>query len=637
MLEIEVLMLIEEDIIGLSRVKTHPRRLGVPLTRWGRNLASQCPFHAPEESTLFFYDSLGYWRYHCVHCGADGDLVEFLMRSRFNGLDENAARKEALDFWGASENELKIQEEDEAAHIQEIGGAKVRVLESFVRYCYWAATKSETTAEFLKERNWTLDQSKLYGIGYYSGDPEPFFSYGLLCGLKRHEISFYLDNLDISHEPRLTIPARNSKGVIHSVYGRLLDNCSPNCNEDVYISYASGPLDIPFNIQQDMESPIIVEGLFDVLTADLAGIPGMVSTMYQPFNRSHLYKLKSCGAESISLVLRKEANRRSQEQHIRKCLELAESEGIRFKSIVLPAGETAESLIRSDGAEAFMDRIRETAEDTMQTHRKSVLLQDIKENFNSAISRNADSDVGHRLQNFPALTHALDGIQPGYYFLTSDPYGFKSHALSSFTLDLIEGNPDAKVIYVALDSPRRAALNRFIAMLAGVSEADVHKLSKDDEINKQIHVTTQELINYVKTDRLEIWEDRETFQYESFLKELQAEIAEHPNLILIVDGIDHLRISDRSDIPDLNERRSSAILDFYKTLDIPVFVSGSVIKDGDHILGPRPFLRDADATFWLERKEDGALWLTVNLKNSGSLLYEANLLFSDKSYRMKEK
>ena len=88
---------------------------------------------------------------------------------------------------------------------------------------------------------------------------------------------------------------------------------------------------------------------------------------------------------------------------------------------------------------------------------------------------------------------------------------------------------------------------------------------------------------------------------------------------------------------DLNERRSSAILDFYKELDIPVFVSGSVFKEDDKLVGPRPFLRDADATFWLERKEDGALWLTVNLKNSGSILYEANLLFSDKSYRMKEK
>lgn len=631
-------MLIEEDKIGLSRVKTHPRRLGVSLSRWGRNLLSQCPFHAPEESTLFFYDSLGYWRYHCMSCGASGDLVEFIMRSRFNGLDENAARKEALDFWGASEDEIKSQDDENFPHAKEIGGTKSRVLESFVRYCNWAATKSESTAEFLKARGWTLEQSRLYGIGYYSGDPEPFYSYGLLCGLKRHEISFYLDNLDLSHEPRLTIPARNSKGVLHSVYGRLLDVTTPaNSLEDVYISYASGPLDIPFNIQQDIESPIVVEGVFDVLTADLAGIPGVVSTMYQPFNRSHLYKLKSCGAESIALVLRKEPNRRNQELHIRKCLELAESEGIKFKSIILPAGETADTLIQSDGAEAFLERIRDTEEDTMRTHRKTVLLQDIQENFNTAISRDPDSDVGYRLQNFPALTHALDGIQPGYYFLSAEPYGYKSHALSSFALDLIEGNPDVKVIYAALDSPRREALNRFISMLSGVSETDVHKLNKDDDVNHQILTATQKIISYVKNDRLEIWEDTESFQYEAFLKELQTELSEKQNLILIVDGVDHLRISDRSDIPDLNERRSSAILDFYKELDIPVLVSGSVFKEDDKLVGPRPFLRDADATFWLERKEDGALWLTVNLKNSGSILYEANLLFSDKSYRMKEK
>ena len=105
-------MLIEEDKIGLSRIKTHPKRLGIPLRRWGRNLISQCPFHAPEESSLFFYDSLGYWRYRCLQCGNDGDLVEFLMRSRFNGLDEKTARKEALDFWGASEADLKSEEEN---------------------------------------------------------------------------------------------------------------------------------------------------------------------------------------------------------------------------------------------------------------------------------------------------------------------------------------------------------------------------------------------------------------------------------------------------------------------------------------------------------------------------------------------
>ncbi len=627
-------MLVEEEKLDLSRVKTHPRRLGIPLRRWGRNLMSQCPFHAPEESSLFFYDTLGYWRYRCLQCDNDGDLIEFLMRTRFNGLDESSARKEALDFWGVE------FENGEAEHHKnkEIGGEKVRVLESFVRYCHWAATKSESTAEFLKARGWSLGQAKLYGIGYYSGDPEPFYSYCLLSGLERHEVSFYLDNLDISHEPRLTIPARNSKGVIHSVYGRILDNAgTPNSNEDTYISYASGPLDIPFNIQQDVENPIVVEGLFDALTADLAGIPGVVSTMYQPFSRSHLYKLKACGAESITLVLRKEPNRRNQELHIRKSLELAESEGMRFKSIILPIGETVDTLVRQNGADFLLEKIRDTEEDTMRTHRKSVLLQDIRENFASAMTRDADSDVGYRLFNFPTLSHALDGILPGYYFLSSEPFGFKSYALSSFALDLIEGNPDAKVIYVALDSPRRQVFDRFVAMLAGISEANVRKQNKDDALNQSVHEATQQLLSYVKTERLEIWEDTETFNFNTFLKELQNELSEKQNLILIIDGIDHLRISDRADIPDLCERRSSAALDLYKDLDIPVFVSGSCTKDGDKIIGPGPYLRDADATFWIERKEDGALWLTVNLKGSGSTLYEANLLFSDKSYRMKEK
>ncbi len=627
-------MLVEEEKLDLSRVKTHPRRLGIPLRRWGRNLMSQCPFHAPEESSLFFYDTLGYWRYRCLQCDSDGDLIEFLMRTRFNGLDENSARKEALDFWGV---EFENGEADHHKN-KEIGGEKVRVLESFVRYCHWAATKSESTAEFLKARGWSLGQAKLYGIGYYSGDPEPFYSYCLLSGLERHEVSFYLDNLDISHEPRLTIPARNSKGVIHSVYGRILDNAgTPNSNEDTYISYASGPLDIPFNIQQDVENPIVVEGLFDALTADLAGIPGVVSTMYQPFSRSHLYKLKACGAESITLVLRKEPNRRNQELHIRKSLELAESEGMRFKSIILPVGETVDTLVRQNGADFLLEKIRDTEEDTMRTHRKSVLLQDIRENFASAMTRDADSDVGYRLFSFPTLSHALDGILPGYYFLSSEPFGFKSYALSSFALDLIEGNPDAKVIYVALDSPRRQVFDRFVAMLAGISEANVRKQNKDDALNQSVHEATQQLLSYVKAERLEIWEDTETFNFNAFLKELQNELSEKQNLILIIDGIDHLRISDRADIPDLCERRSSAALDLYKDLDIPVFVSGSCTKDGDKIIGPAPYLRDADATFWIERKEDGALWLTVNLKGSGSTLYEANLLFSDKSYRMKEK
>ena len=92
-------MLIDQENSGFVHVKTHPRQLGIPLSRRGRNLISSCPFHAPEETSLFFYDALGYWRYRCLQCGSEGDLVEFVMRSRFN-----AENTELVDLAAAVHN-----------------------------------------------------------------------------------------------------------------------------------------------------------------------------------------------------------------------------------------------------------------------------------------------------------------------------------------------------------------------------------------------------------------------------------------------------------------------------------------------------------------------------------------------------
>ena len=93
-----------------SHKKTHPRQLGISIDRWGRNLVACCPFHAPEESSLFFYDALGYWRYRCLQCGNEGDLMEFVIRSRFNGLDEESAKLEAAEFFGSNKDAAEVYE-----------------------------------------------------------------------------------------------------------------------------------------------------------------------------------------------------------------------------------------------------------------------------------------------------------------------------------------------------------------------------------------------------------------------------------------------------------------------------------------------------------------------------------------------
>lgn len=626
-------MLIDQEHAGLMRTKTHPRQLGIPMSRWGRNLIACCPFHAPEENSLFFYDALGYWRYRCLQCGSEGDLIEFVMRNRFNGLEEPQARAEALEFMGAMEPEQQDPLQEEHPWIKEIGGEKSKVLESFVRYCHWAACKSPSSAEYLSSRGWSIGQAQLYGIGYYSGDPEPFVSYCMLSGIERHQISFYLDNLEAYHEPRITIPARNSKGLIHSVYGRLMEDSG---KEHPYISYASGPSDIPFNIQADNENPVIVEGFFDALTADLAGIPGVVSTMFQEISQSHLLKLKACGAESVTLLLRREPNRREQEFRIQRYLKMAESLNLKFKSIVLPKDETIDRLVRKNGADELLSLIDQTEIDTVHTHRRSMLLQDIKENFDNAMGCPPDLSVGYALNTFPKLTQEIDGIQSGCFYVSSSPFGLKTTLLSSFALDLIQSNPQLKLIYIALETPRRQIFDRMVAMMTGSSVLAVRKQSIDENVNEMTLQATRELMDYVRDNRLEIWEDQPAFDNTELLKVLKDEQRDHPDLIVIIDGIDHLKITDRPDLSDIHERRSSVMLDLYKALDIPLFLGGELIDNEGTLIGPRPYLRDSDAIYWLESK-GGNLFLTVNSKRLGNNnLYKGDVVIDSESNRMQE-
>ena len=629
----EATMLIDQEHADYMRTKAHPRQLGIPLSRWGRNLIACCPFHAPEETSLFFYDALGYWRYRCLQCGSEGDLVDFLMKSRFNGLDEQAARSEAFEFLGALDKELVNAQDSEHPWIKEVGGEKSKVLECFVRYCHWAACKSPSLAKFLEARGWNIGQAQLYGLGYYSGDPEPFISYCMLSGIERHQISFYLDNLDAYHEPRLTIPARNSKGFIHSVYGRLIED---NESSHTYITYASGPTVIPFNIQADSEQPLIVQGFFDALTADLAGIPGVVSTMYQELNINHLYKLKACGAESFTVILRRDQDRRKQELRIQKYLKMAEQLHMNLKSIVLPKGETVDTLVRKKGADQLIDLIANTEVDTIHSHRRSMLLQDIKDNFDTAMACPPDQNVGYTLKSFPKLTRDIDGVQSGCFFVSSNPFGLKTILLSSLALDLIESNPCLKVIYVAYETLRRQIFDRFVSMLIGQSLFSVRKQSTDNEINKKILDATRELMGYVRSNRLEVWEDM-PLDYGEILKTLKQEIKEHPDLVLVIDGIDHLKVADRPELPDIHEKRSSVMLDLYKALDIPIFLGGELIDSPNMgLLGPRAYLRDSDAIYWLTSKGDN-LTLTVDSKRLGtSHIYEGSILTDPQSSRMQE-
>ena len=147
---------------------------------------------------------------------------------------------------------------------------------------------------------------------------------------------------------------------------------------------------------------------------------------------------------------------------------------------------------------------------------------------------------------------------------------------------------------------------------------------------------TKELIADVKNNRFEIWEDDPTFDNQELLTILKDEQKSNANLLVILDGIDHLKISDHKDITDIHERRASAMLDLYKALDIPIFLGGDLLEQDGNLVGPRPYLRDADAIYWLEAK-GGNIFLTVNSKRLGkNHVFEGSLIADPNSSRIKE-
>ena len=65
-------------------------------------------------------------------------------------------------------------------------------------------------------------------------------------------------------------------------------------------------------------------------------------------------------------------------------------------------------------------------------------------------------------------------------------------------------------------------------------------------------------------------------------------------------------------------------------------IIGDLIEKDGSLVGPRAYLRDSDAIYWLEAK-GGNLFLTVNSKRLGkNHVFEGSLIADPNSSRMKE-
>ncbi len=625
-----------------------PRRLSVALERQGRKWVGTCPFHEPESKSLYFFDSLGYWEFKCPDCGVGGDLIDFITHVHFSHLEGDRAREASIGHWmqllSNSEKAALAVPAESSSWLQSGVYERSRVLDSFAQYCAWTLEKNETAREWLASRGWNLGQSRIYGLGYFNGEIDPFLDYCALNGIDQSVVFFYLDHLDASRENCITFPARNSKGQIYSVYGRKMD---PVDVPGDYQAFSSVTGEVPFNITPGVVNPIVVSGLFDSLTADHLGIPGVVSLLRRQMTQGHVYKLKACGAESLTLVLERGTNRLLQEQEVEKYLNLAMGLGLTFKSVLLPKGYTAESFLRNHGVQEFENLLQTTAPDTSRTRRRSIIMQEISDMYEENMGREAGQFHGYTMERFPKLAKHIGGIQPGYYLISSHPFFDKSSFLISFGMDLLESNP-CKMIYVTFEMPRKQIFNRLVAFLAKVSYTDVLSRQASPEANQRILEATRNLMGLVKANRLEIWDDNQVTDDRTLLAMLKDEVHENRNVFVCVDGFYRICAKTRHDIPDIDERRSAVMLDIYKTLGIPVFCTGDMelskwVSDSrkapqlSDIITPQAYVRDPGFVIFLANQAEGAPELHLLKNRMGGTPLNVALQVDDTGTQLREK
>jgi DNA primase len=263
----------------------------VNLKQAGKNYVGLCPFH--KEKTPSFVVSPDLQRYKCFGCQESGDIFNFLQKI------ENIDFPEALEKLAKEAGvELKKQE----------GFSKYKILEEInykaTRYYYNQLKENKRAMDYLKQRGFSKESIKNFGIGYAPRKPE-LRKY--LLGTKNYSQRqlldsglFTLKNKVVKEKfyDRIMFPIRSTRGKVIGFTGRVLpgNDWGPKYmnSPDTPIFHKRENLFGQYESRQEIRKKdlaIICEGSTDVISAHQHGIKNIVAPLGTGLTKEQLEKL----------------------------------------------------------------------------------------------------------------------------------------------------------------------------------------------------------------------------------------------------------------------------------------------------------------------------------------------------------
>jgi DNA primase len=344
----ETLQTIRERIDIVEVVGRH-----VTLKQAGRSHKGLCPFH--EEKTPSFTVNPERGIFHCFGCGESGNVFSFLMQR------ENLTFPEVVRSLAAECGVV----------VPERSGGETGLVEAVLRAnevaqrVYRDALRSQAGGRartYLRERGLDHEEVDRYGIGWASPGWEDLVpvlaaervtpSMGVRAGLLRERESGGCYDL---LRDRITFPIQDVRGRVVGFGGRALGaNQEPkylNSPETPIFRKREGFYGFPRALEaiRLADRVVVVEGYFDQIALDRAGVPEAVATCGTALSEQHARNLRRRTRNVVLVFDGDDAGRRA----ALRALEVLLPQGLRVRAAALPPGEDPHSLLQGRGADAL--------------------------------------------------------------------------------------------------------------------------------------------------------------------------------------------------------------------------------------------------------------------------------------------
>ncbi|WP_122573821.1 DNA primase [Pseudomonas viridiflava] len=343
----------------------------VQLKKTGKNYSACCPFH--KEKTPSFSVSPDKQFYYCFGCGAGGNALGFIMDH------------DNLDFPQAVEDLAKAAGM-EVPREQGVKGQKPRqptdsplypLLTAAAEF-YRQALKNHPTrraaVDYLKGRGLSGEIARDFGLGFAPPGWDNLYKHLSSDTLQQKvmiDAGLLIENAETGKRydrfrDRVMFPIRDSRGRVIAFGGRVLGDDKPK--------YLNSPETPVFHKGQELyglfearkynrnlDEIIVVEGYMDVIALAQQGLRNAVATLGTATSEEHLKRLFRVVPSVLFCFDGDQAGRNAAWRALEATLSSLQ-DGRRARFLFLPEGEDPDTLVRSEGTDAFRARINQHAQ-----------------------------------------------------------------------------------------------------------------------------------------------------------------------------------------------------------------------------------------------------------------------------------